>query len=153
MKRQNISGHCQQTFENKKFVNITLQCFALLPQVNFPANDLNFYWSWKWWESCYPLKSFLLHDWALNVTQILLKDSLSLRFCLCPPCDTLSVEDVFSPQLIANQKKATNLKNCLLQLLREKILAIQHILLKLQKKEYKRHDYQKLNDTYLDDNW
>jgi hypothetical protein len=33
-----------------------------------------------------------------------------------------------------------------------KNLAIQHILLKLQKKEYKRHDYQKLNDTYLDDN-
>jgi len=35
---------------------------------------------------------------------------------------------------------------------RKKKLAIQHILLKLQKKEYKRHDYQKLNDTYLDDN-
>ena len=24
---------CQQTFENKKFVDITQQCFALLPQV------------------------------------------------------------------------------------------------------------------------
>ena len=38
----NIAGHCQQTFENKKFVDITQQCFALLPQVNFPANNLNF---------------------------------------------------------------------------------------------------------------
>jgi hypothetical protein len=29
--------------ENKKFVDITQQCFALLPQVNFPANNLNFH--------------------------------------------------------------------------------------------------------------
>ena len=36
-------GCCQQTFENKKFVDITQQCFALLPQVNFPANNLNFH--------------------------------------------------------------------------------------------------------------
>ena len=42
VQRQNIAGHCQQTFENKKFVDITQQCFALLPQVNFPANNLNF---------------------------------------------------------------------------------------------------------------
>ena len=31
---------CQQTFENKTFVDITQQCFALLPEVNFPANNL-----------------------------------------------------------------------------------------------------------------
>ena len=43
MLRQNIAGHCQQTFENKKFIDyITQQCFALLPQVNFPANILIF---------------------------------------------------------------------------------------------------------------
>ena len=41
MKRQNIAGRCQQTFENKKFVGITQQCFALLPQVNFPTKNLN----------------------------------------------------------------------------------------------------------------
>ena len=40
---QNIAGHCQQTFENKKNVDITQQCFALLPQVKFPANSLNLY--------------------------------------------------------------------------------------------------------------
>ena len=38
-KRQNIAGCCQQTFENKKFVDITQQCFALLLQVNFSANQ------------------------------------------------------------------------------------------------------------------
>ena len=27
------TGCCQQTFENKKFVDIALQCFALLPQL------------------------------------------------------------------------------------------------------------------------
>ena len=32
-----------KTFENKKFVDITRQCFALLPQVDFPANNLNFH--------------------------------------------------------------------------------------------------------------
>ena len=32
-----------KSFENKKFVDITQQCFALLPQANFPANDLNFH--------------------------------------------------------------------------------------------------------------
>ena len=47
---QNIAGHCQQTFENKKFVDITQQCFALLLQVNFPANNLNFNWRWRWWD-------------------------------------------------------------------------------------------------------
>ena len=40
---ENIAGHCQQTFENKNFVDITQQCFALLPQVNFPANNSNFH--------------------------------------------------------------------------------------------------------------
>ena len=41
--RQNIAGRWQQTFENKKFVEITQQCFAVLPKVNFTANDLNFH--------------------------------------------------------------------------------------------------------------
>ena len=30
-------------FKHKKFVDINQQCFALLPQVNFPANNLNFH--------------------------------------------------------------------------------------------------------------
>ena len=47
-------GHCQQIFENKKFVDITQQCFALLPQVNFPANNLNFHWRWRWWDWIQP---------------------------------------------------------------------------------------------------
>ena len=31
------ANHCQETFENKKFVDITQQCLTLLPQVNFPT--------------------------------------------------------------------------------------------------------------------
>ena len=38
-----LGGCCQHTFENKKFVDITQQCFALLPKVYSAANDLNFY--------------------------------------------------------------------------------------------------------------
>ena len=44
--RQNIAGNCQQV--NKKFVDITQQCFALFPEINFPANNLNFHWKWRW---------------------------------------------------------------------------------------------------------
>ena len=44
-----INSSCQQTFENKKFVDITQQCFASLPQVNFPANNLNFHWRCRRW--------------------------------------------------------------------------------------------------------
>ena len=36
-------------FWNKKFFDIILQCFALLPQVNFPTNNLNFHWMWWNW--------------------------------------------------------------------------------------------------------
>ena len=35
VQRQNIDRRCQQTFENNKFVDITQQCLALLPQVKF----------------------------------------------------------------------------------------------------------------------
>ena len=40
---QNSVGRCQQTFELKKFVDITQQYFALLPQVSFPTNNLDFH--------------------------------------------------------------------------------------------------------------
>ena len=33
---------CWALSTNKKFVDITQQCFASLPQVSFPANNLNF---------------------------------------------------------------------------------------------------------------
>ena len=37
-----FAGPCQQTFE-KRVVDITQHGFALLPQVNFPDNNLNFH--------------------------------------------------------------------------------------------------------------
>ena len=42
VKGKNIAGWCQQTFCLQKFVDITQQFFALLPQANFPAKNLNF---------------------------------------------------------------------------------------------------------------
>jgi hypothetical protein len=36
-------GVVYKTFENKELVDISQQCFALLPQVSFPAHNLNFY--------------------------------------------------------------------------------------------------------------
>ena len=43
-----LAGRCQQNFENKKFVDISQKCFALLPPVTFPAHNLNFHW--RWWD-------------------------------------------------------------------------------------------------------
>ena len=52
VKIQKIGGkgvkakHCwalSTNFKNKKIVDITQQCFALLPQVNLPVNNLNFH--------------------------------------------------------------------------------------------------------------
>ena len=34
--------------KTKVFVDITQQCSALLPEVNFPANNSNFHW--RWWD-------------------------------------------------------------------------------------------------------
>ena len=34
-------------FWNKKIVDITQQCLASSPQVNFHTNNLNFYWRWR----------------------------------------------------------------------------------------------------------
>ena len=48
--RQNIAGCCQQTFENKKFVDNAQQCFAITSQANFPAHNLNFHWRWRRWD-------------------------------------------------------------------------------------------------------
>ena len=31
-------------------MDITQQCFALLPQVNFPSHNLNSHWRWRWWD-------------------------------------------------------------------------------------------------------
>ena len=43
-KGKTLLGIVNTLLKTKRFVDITQQCFALLPQVNFPANDLNFHW-------------------------------------------------------------------------------------------------------------
>ena len=39
-----------KTFENKKFVDYSLQCFVFTNQANFPPLNLNFHSRWKWWD-------------------------------------------------------------------------------------------------------
>ena len=36
--------------KTKMFSDVTQQCFALLPWVNFPSNNLNFHWRWRSWD-------------------------------------------------------------------------------------------------------
>ena len=49
-KGKTLLGIVNKLLKNKKFVNITQQYFALLPHLNFPANNLNFHWRWRWWD-------------------------------------------------------------------------------------------------------
>ena len=32
------------------FADNAQQCFAFTPQANFPTHNLNFHWSWRWWD-------------------------------------------------------------------------------------------------------
>ena len=45
-----LLGIANKLFKTKSFVDITQQCFALLPQVKFPPNNLNFHWRRGWWD-------------------------------------------------------------------------------------------------------
>ena len=45
-------------FVFKSLLTSPSNCFALLPQVNFLANNLNFHWRLRWWDL---LKYFLLY--------------------------------------------------------------------------------------------
>ena len=58
-------------FWNTKNVEITIKCFALLPQVKFPANSLNFHWRWRWWDWAQAIFLnffyFTFFRWANNV--------------------------------------------------------------------------------------
>ena len=41
-------GEKAKHYKNKKFVDNAQQCFAFTPQANFPTNDLNVHWRWRW---------------------------------------------------------------------------------------------------------
>ena len=66
--RHNIDGWCQQTFENKKFVDIIQQCFALLLQADFPTNNLNFHW--RWWDWIQAIFLNLFYFTVLHFEQV-----------------------------------------------------------------------------------
>ena len=65
--KQNITGHCKQSFESKRFVEITQQCFALLTQVNFSTHNLNLYWRLMRSNPGCLLKSFLLYGFFNSI--------------------------------------------------------------------------------------
>ena len=72
MERQNIAGRCQQTFENKKFVDISQQCFAFPPQVTFSAHNLNFQWRWRWWDWIQAIFSSLFYFTIWNFHNLMI---------------------------------------------------------------------------------
>ena len=54
----------------KRNMDITQQCFALLPQVIFPVNNPNFHRKWRWWDwiQVIILNRFYFYIW-LNMHQ------------------------------------------------------------------------------------
>ena len=62
-KSKTLLGVVSKLLKAKKNIDITQQCFALLPQVNYPANNLNFYWRRRWldWIQAIFLNLLLLH--------------------------------------------------------------------------------------------
>ena len=57
-------------FWKQNFFDITQQCFALLHQENFPANNLNFHWRWRCWD---PIQAIFLNIFYFNKTEIIVK--------------------------------------------------------------------------------
>ena len=101
-KGKTFLGWCQQTFWFQKFVDNAQQCFALLFQVKFPANNLNFSWRWRDWIQAIFLNLFYFTSTYLPANQNLLfysnlppyifwcKNSInfpfsSIRFTIFPP--------------------------------------------------------------------
>ena len=74
------ANHCQQTFEYKKFVDNAQQCFAFMPQANFPADNLNFHLKVMGSNPGYLMKFSLLY---LNSLKLLNKISTDLPEIPC----------------------------------------------------------------------
>ena len=65
---------------NKKFVVITQQCFALLPQVNFPTYYSNFHWRWRWWDQMQTIFLNLFYFINFSLQHALLSFFLFLQY-------------------------------------------------------------------------
>ena len=63
-KGKTLTGIVNKLLKIKSLLTSPSQCFALLPQVNFPANNLNFYLRWRWWDQ---IKDIFLNLFYFNV--------------------------------------------------------------------------------------
>ena len=58
--------------KTKSLLTFTQQCFALLPQLNFTANNLNFHWRWRWWDR---IQAIFLNLFYFSIRSMYLNDS------------------------------------------------------------------------------
>ena len=75
-----LLGNVNKHLKTKSLLTSPSNVFALLPQVNSPANNLNFHWRWGWWDriQAYLLKSFLLYDEWTGQNQFIFPNLISL---------------------------------------------------------------------------
>ena len=87
-------------------------CFASLPQVKFPAFNLNFHWRWRWWDwiqaTILNLFCFKNEEWKFNNPKIVLtRMTLVLEYQFSSEMSTDNNEKCFS---ILFQKKTVILR-------------------------------------------
>ena len=79
---QNIVGWCQQTFCFQKFIYNAQQCFAFIPQANFPTKNLNFHWRWRWWDQIQAIFLNIFYFQHKRV-QNWMPTNITTPFCSC----------------------------------------------------------------------
>ena len=86
--------HCwslSTNFWKKVFLNITQQCFAILPLINFPANNFNFHWRWRWLDQIF-----------LNLFYFDIIIRIPFIDIICLP---LWFQEILSPHLVCKSMK------------------------------------------------
>ena len=76
-----LLGIVNKLLKTKCLSTSPLQCFALLPEINFPTNNLNFHWRWRW---CDPIKMIFLNLFYFSRSWTLLELLWLNKMVWCP---------------------------------------------------------------------
>ena len=86
-KGKTLLGDVNKLLKTKSFFDISQQCFALLP--NFPTNNLNFHWRWRWWDQIFSVEILVCcnifgpirknWDWEFRICKIMFWKLIAMR--------------------------------------------------------------------------
>ena len=75
-----LLGDVNKLFSFQKFVDNAQQRFAITPQANFPAHNLNFHWKWRCWDWIQATSWFSYKYYKHIQTTNFLVEMLTLKF-------------------------------------------------------------------------